>query len=103
MLSGMLEEKNINVVPEFMVEQVEPEKKVIISYEEEEVPYDLLITANAALMEGIEPWEVAGRISVDAEGLGLRQPQCLVPKSLKVVAHGYAASNAARVGRRCPC
>ncbi len=44
MLSSMLEEKNINVVPEFMIEQVDPQKKVIVSYEEEEVPYDLLVT-----------------------------------------------------------
>lgn len=44
LLGRMLEEKNINVVPEFMVERVEPEQKVLVSYEEEEVPYDLLVT-----------------------------------------------------------
>ena len=44
LLSGMLEEKNIKVVPEFMVAEVDPEKKALVSYEEEEVPFDLLVT-----------------------------------------------------------
>ncbi len=44
MLGNTMEEKNINVVPEFMVERVDPDKKVLVSYEEEEVPYDLLVT-----------------------------------------------------------
>jgi sulfide:quinone oxidoreductase len=44
LLSNILEQKNIEVVPEFMVERVEPDKKVLVSYEEEEVPYDLLVT-----------------------------------------------------------
>ena len=44
LLGNMLDEKNISVVPEFMVERVEPDEKKLISYEEEEVPYDLLVT-----------------------------------------------------------
>jgi sulfide:quinone oxidoreductase len=44
LLGTMLEDKNIKVVPEFMVERVEPDQKKLISYEEEEVPYDLLVT-----------------------------------------------------------
>jgi len=44
LLGGMLADKNIKVVPEFMVERVEPEEKVLVSYEEEEVPFDLLVT-----------------------------------------------------------
>jgi sulfide:quinone oxidoreductase len=44
LLGNILEEKNIKVIPEFMVERVEPERKVLVSYEEEEVPYDLLVT-----------------------------------------------------------
>ncbi len=43
-LGGVLEERNIRIVPEFYVERVDPEKKVLISYEEEEVPFDLLVT-----------------------------------------------------------
>jgi sulfide:quinone oxidoreductase len=44
LLANILEEKNIKVVPEFMVEHVDPDKKVLVSYEEEEIPYDLLVT-----------------------------------------------------------
>lgn len=43
-LSDMLAEKNINVIPEFYVERVDAEQKLLISYDEEEVPYDLLVT-----------------------------------------------------------
>ena len=44
LLGDMLENKNINLVPEFYTERVDPEAKVLVSYEEEEVPYDLLVT-----------------------------------------------------------
>jgi sulfide:quinone oxidoreductase len=44
LLGDILEEKNINVVPEFYLERVEPDTKQIISYEEEAVDYDLLVT-----------------------------------------------------------
>jgi len=44
LLGDILEEKNINVVPEFLVERVEPDEKKIVSYDEQEVPYDLLIS-----------------------------------------------------------
>ncbi|MCS7056929.1 MAG: NAD(P)/FAD-dependent oxidoreductase, partial [Thermoflexales bacterium] len=43
-LSGLLEEKGIQVVPDFMVERVEPDAKKIVSYDEQEVPYDLLVS-----------------------------------------------------------
>ena len=44
LLGNILEEKNIKVIPEFMVEHVDPEQKKLVSFEEEEVPYDLLVT-----------------------------------------------------------
>ncbi|HFB52666.1 MAG TPA: NAD(P)/FAD-dependent oxidoreductase [Anaerolineae bacterium] len=44
LLGNTLEEKNIHLVPEFNIERVEPDAKKIVSYEEEEVEYDLLIT-----------------------------------------------------------
>jgi sulfide:quinone oxidoreductase len=44
MLGNILEEKNISIVPEFYVEQVDPDKKLLISYDEQEVPFDLLVT-----------------------------------------------------------
>ena len=43
-LGGLLKEKNINVVPNFYLENVDNEKKVIRSYDEKEVPFDCLIT-----------------------------------------------------------
>lgn len=42
MLSGLLEEKNINVVTDFYIEKVDNEKQMLVSYDEQEVPFDLL-------------------------------------------------------------
>jgi sulfide:quinone oxidoreductase len=44
MLGSTLAEKNIHLVAEFNTERVEPEEKLLIAYDETEVPYDLLIT-----------------------------------------------------------
>jgi len=42
MLSQLLEDKNIKVVPDFYIESVDNEKKVIKSYDEIEIPFDVL-------------------------------------------------------------
>lgn len=42
MLSELLEEKNIHIVPDFYLERVDNENKKIISYDEQEIPFDLL-------------------------------------------------------------
>lgn len=42
MLSGLLEEKNIRVIPEFYLEKVDNKEKKIISYDGQEVSFDLL-------------------------------------------------------------
>ncbi len=44
LLGNILEEKNIAVIPEFFVERVDPDQKLLVSYDEQEVPYDLLVT-----------------------------------------------------------
>jgi len=44
MLNGLMAEKNIEVIPDFYLASVDNEKKVIVSYDEKEVPFDLLIT-----------------------------------------------------------
>jgi sulfide:quinone oxidoreductase len=44
LLGDMLVQKGIQVVPEFMVERAEPDEKKIVSYDEMEVEYDLLVT-----------------------------------------------------------
>jgi sulfide:quinone oxidoreductase len=43
-LGNILQQKNINVVPEFLIEHVDPDAKKIVSFEEQEVPYDLLVS-----------------------------------------------------------
>ena len=45
-LGGMLEEKGINLESEFMIMEVDNEKQVIRSYDENEIPYDLLVRNN---------------------------------------------------------
>ncbi|HSB66057.1 MAG TPA: FAD/NAD(P)-binding oxidoreductase [Anaerolineales bacterium] len=43
-LGDILDQKGIKVVPDFMVEQVDPDAKKIVSYDEQEIEYDLLIS-----------------------------------------------------------
>ncbi len=43
-LGYILEQKNIKVVPDFMVEHVDPDAKKLVHYDESEIEYDLLVT-----------------------------------------------------------
>jgi sulfide:quinone oxidoreductase len=43
-LGDILDEKNVKVVPDFYIERVDPDAKKIISYDEQELEYDLLVT-----------------------------------------------------------
>ena len=43
-LGYLLEEKGIQVVPDFLIERVEPTDKKIVAYDETEVAYDLLVS-----------------------------------------------------------
>ena len=43
LLGNLLDDKEIALVPEFYPERVDPGRKRIVSYAEEEVPYDLLV------------------------------------------------------------
>jgi sulfide:quinone oxidoreductase len=43
-LTHLLEEKKVTVEPDFYVEHVDTERKVLVSYDEREIPYDLLVT-----------------------------------------------------------
>jgi sulfide:quinone oxidoreductase len=43
-LGGMLEERKIAVETDFYIEQVDDENKALISYDEREIPFDLLVT-----------------------------------------------------------
>ncbi len=44
MLDHLLAEKGIRVEPEFMVERVDPDAKKLVSYDEREIGYDLLVS-----------------------------------------------------------
>ncbi|MBT8198227.1 MAG: NAD(P)/FAD-dependent oxidoreductase [Acidimicrobiia bacterium] len=43
-LGHMLEDKKVTVEPDFYVERVDDEAKTLVSYDEREVPFDLLVT-----------------------------------------------------------
>jgi sulfide:quinone oxidoreductase len=43
-LGGMLEEKNIKIVSDFAPERVDPDRNTLVSFDEQEVEYDLLVT-----------------------------------------------------------
>jgi sulfide:quinone oxidoreductase len=43
-LGGMLDERKIAVEPDFMVEHIDNEHKLLVSYDDREVPFDLLVT-----------------------------------------------------------
>jgi sulfide:quinone oxidoreductase len=44
MLGHLLQDKGIQVVPEFMLERVDPDARKIVAYDEQEVAYDLLVS-----------------------------------------------------------
>ena len=44
MLGGLLEDKNINVIPDFYLEKIDNEKKKIVSYDSIEVDFDCLVS-----------------------------------------------------------
>lgn len=43
-LSHLLDEKKVQVETDFYVERVDSERKVLVSFDEREIPYDLLVT-----------------------------------------------------------
>jgi sulfide:quinone oxidoreductase len=43
-LSGLLDKKGINVVPDFYLERVDEAEKKLVSYDGKEVPFDLLVS-----------------------------------------------------------
>ncbi|MEQ1587709.1 MAG: FAD/NAD(P)-binding oxidoreductase [Cyclobacteriaceae bacterium] len=44
MLNKLMDEKNINVIPDFYLQMVDNDRKVLISYDGKEVPFDLLVS-----------------------------------------------------------
>ncbi len=43
-LGGMLDERKVHVETDFLVERIDDERKALVSYDEREVPFDLLVT-----------------------------------------------------------
>jgi sulfide:quinone oxidoreductase len=43
-LGGMLEERKIHLETDFMIERIDTEANAIVSFDEREIPYDLLVT-----------------------------------------------------------
>ena len=43
-LGGMLDERKVLVEADFLVERIDPEAKTLVSYDEREIPFDLLVT-----------------------------------------------------------
>jgi sulfide:quinone oxidoreductase len=43
-LGDILQAKGVRVVPEFMIERVEPDAKKIVAFDEQEIEYDVLVT-----------------------------------------------------------
>ncbi len=43
-LGDILDQKGVKVVPDFMVEHVDPDGRKIVSYDEQEIEYDLLVS-----------------------------------------------------------
>ena len=42
-LGDLMEEKGITVIPDFYAERVDEDRKMLVSYDEQEVPFDLLV------------------------------------------------------------
>ncbi|MDP2335421.1 MAG: FAD/NAD(P)-binding oxidoreductase [Bacteroidota bacterium] len=59
-LGAMLEEKNIKVIPDFYIEKIDNDKKTLVSYDEIEVPFDVLT---------IVPMNIGSKM-IERSGLG---------------------------------
>ena len=43
-LGHMLEDRKIRLEPDFIIEHIDPERKILVSMDEREIPFDLLVT-----------------------------------------------------------
>jgi len=43
-LGSMLEQRKVAVEPDFMVERIDPDARTLVSYDERQIPFDLLVT-----------------------------------------------------------
>lgn len=77
MLSELLKEKNVNVIPDFYIEKVDNQNKKIISYDEREVSFDVLtivpINMGDKLITRSGLGDDMGYIAIDKETLRSEQ------------------------------
>jgi sulfide:quinone oxidoreductase len=88
-LGDILEEKGIHVVPEFLIEHVDTESKKIVSYDEQEIEYDLLVSV--PLNMGSQVVASAG-LGDELNYIPVDQHTFLSPKYDNLFALGDAAS-----------
>ena len=60
-LGDILEQKNVKVVPDFMVEHVDPDAKKLVHYDETELEYDLLVTVPLNMGDDLDQAFGSGR------------------------------------------
>lgn len=69
-LGDMFDERGINLEPDFYLERVDAEERKLVSFDEREVPYDLLVTVpinkGAAFIEGTGLGDELNHVKVDA-------------------------------------
>lgn len=88
-LGDILEGKNIKVVPEFYIERVDPDAKKIVSYDEQELEYDLLVTV--PLNKGAEVVATSG-LGDDLNFIPVDKHTFLSPKYDNLFVLGDAAN-----------
>jgi sulfide:quinone oxidoreductase len=88
-LGNILEEKNIKVVPDFLIEHVDPDAKKIVAYDEQEVDYDLLVSV--PLNMGSEVIARSG-LGDELNYVAVDQHTFLSPKYANIFALGDAAA-----------
>jgi len=88
-LGDILERKGIKIAPEFMVEHVDPDARKIVSYDEQEIEYDLLVTV--PLNMGDEMVARSG-LGDDLSFIPVDKHTCLSPKYANIFVLGDAAA-----------
>lgn len=88
-LGDILEGKNIKVIPDFYLERVDPDAKKIVSYDEQELEYDLLVTV--PLNKGAEVVANSG-LGDDLNFIPVDKHTFLSPKYDNLFVLGDAAS-----------
>lgn len=88
-LGDILERKGVKIAPEFMVEHVNPDARKIVSYDEQEIEYDLLVSV--PLNMGDEMVARSG-LGDDLNFIPVDKHTCVSPKYANIFVLGDAAA-----------